>query len=48
VGEPEGNGPVRRIDLCRNIIFKRILEKWDRVVWTGLIWPRIGTSGDLL
>jgi hypothetical protein len=25
-----------------------ILERQDRVVWTGLIWLRIGTSGGLL
>jgi hypothetical protein len=22
----------------------RILERWDGLVWTGLIWLRIGTS----
>jgi hypothetical protein len=26
----------------------RILEKWDGVMWTGLIWLRIGTGGELL
>jgi hypothetical protein len=30
------------------IILKRILERQDGVVWTGLIWLRIGTSGGLL
>jgi hypothetical protein len=25
-----------------------ILEKWDGVMWTGLIWLRIGTGGELL
>jgi hypothetical protein len=25
-----------------------ILERWDRVMWTGLIWLRIGTGGELL
>jgi hypothetical protein len=25
----------------------RILERWDRVAWTGLVWLRIGTSGEL-
>jgi hypothetical protein len=29
-------------------ILKRILEKYDGVVWTGLIWLWIGTSGGLL
>jgi hypothetical protein len=22
------------------------LERWDGVVWTGLVWLRIGTGGD--
>jgi hypothetical protein len=25
-----------------------ILERWDGVMWTGLIWLRIGTGGELL
>jgi hypothetical protein len=24
------------------------LERWDGVMWTGLIWLRIGTGGELL
>jgi hypothetical protein len=24
------------------------LERWDEVGWTGLVWLRIGTSGELL
>jgi hypothetical protein len=27
------------------VILKWMLEKLDRVVWTGSIWLRIGTSG---
>jgi len=30
------------------IILKWIFKKWDRRVWTGLIWLRIGTGGGLL
>jgi hypothetical protein len=30
------------------MILKCILEKWDGFVWTGLVWRRIGTSGELL
>jgi hypothetical protein len=30
------------------IILRWILERLDGVVWTGLIWLRIGTSGGLL
>jgi hypothetical protein len=26
----------------------RILERWDAVMWTGLVWLRIGTGGELL
>jgi hypothetical protein len=26
----------------------RILERWDGVMWTGLVWLRIGTGGELL
>jgi hypothetical protein len=30
------------------IIFKRILERSDELVFTAVIWLRIGTSGGLL
>jgi hypothetical protein len=30
------------------IMLKLILERQDRVVWTGMIWLRIGISGGLL
>jgi hypothetical protein len=30
------------------IILKWILKRYDKVVWTGLIWLRIGVSGRLL
>jgi hypothetical protein len=36
------------LDLGGRLIFKWILERWDRVVWTGLIRLRIGTCGELL
>jgi hypothetical protein len=26
----------------------QILERWDGVMWTGLVWLRIGTGGELL
>jgi hypothetical protein len=25
-----------------------ILDRWDGVMWTGLVWLRIGTGGELL
>jgi hypothetical protein len=30
------------------IILGLILERWDGVMWTGLVWLRIGTGGELL
>jgi hypothetical protein len=30
------------------IILRRILERWDVVMWTGLVWLRIDTGGELL
>jgi hypothetical protein len=30
------------------IILEWLLKRYDGVVWTGLIWLRIGTSGGLL
>jgi hypothetical protein len=48
VGKPEGRKPLGRprrrwVDNIRGI-----LERWDRVMWTGLVWVRIGTGGELL
>jgi hypothetical protein len=25
-----------------------IMERWDGIMWTGLVWLRIGTVGELL
>jgi hypothetical protein len=36
------------VDVDGRIILKWILEKYDGVLCTGLIWLRIGTSGELL
>jgi hypothetical protein len=36
------------LDISGSIILKWILERQDGVVWTGLIWLSIGTSGGLL
>jgi hypothetical protein len=30
------------------IILRCILERWDGVMWTGLVWLTIGTGGELL
>jgi hypothetical protein len=42
VGKPEGKRRLGR-PRCR-----WVLEKKDGMVWTGLIWLRIGTSGRLM
>jgi hypothetical protein len=44
VGKPEGKRPLGR---PRRGVYN-ILERWDGVLWTGLIWLRIGTSEGLL
>jgi hypothetical protein len=49
VGKPEGKrvlGRPRRRWLDN--ILRWILERWDGVMWTGLVWLRIGTGGELL
>jgi hypothetical protein len=35
-------------DIGRWIILGWILERWDGVLWTVLVWLRIGTGGELL
>jgi hypothetical protein len=44
VGKPEGKRPLKR-PRREGILLRWILERYDGVVWTGLIWLRIGTSG---
>jgi hypothetical protein len=36
------------LDIGERIILEWILERYDGVVWTGLIWLRIWTSGGSL
>jgi hypothetical protein len=42
VGKPEGTRSLGRPS-CR-----WILERWNGVMWTGLVWLRIETVGELL
>jgi hypothetical protein len=47
VGKPEEKIPLGRprrrlVDSIR--ILSWILERWDGVMWTGLVWLRIGTG----
>jgi hypothetical protein len=47
VGKPEGKRPLgRRRHMWKDNIKKDLLEDW--VVWTGMVWLRIGTGGELL
>jgi hypothetical protein len=48
VGNPEGKRPIVRPRLRWVDIIKMDLREIGWVVWTGLIWLRIGTSGGLL
>jgi hypothetical protein len=50
VGNPEGKRPLGRprrrwVD---NITMDVGEMGWDGVMWTGLVWLRIGTGGELL
>jgi hypothetical protein len=40
VGKPEGRKT--------KIILGWILDRWDGVMWTGFVWLRIWTNGELL
>jgi hypothetical protein len=48
VGKPEGKRPLGNLDVRGRIILEGILQRYDGVVWTGLIWLRIATSGGSL
>jgi hypothetical protein len=48
VGKPEGKRPLGRPRCRWCIILGWILERWDGVMWTGLVWLKIGTGGELL
>jgi hypothetical protein len=48
VGKPEVRRPLGRPKHRWVDNIKLILEKLHAVVWTGLIWHKIGTSGELL
>jgi hypothetical protein len=47
VGKPEGMRPLGR-PRCRWVDSIKVDRREDGMVWTGLIWLRIGTSGGLL
>jgi hypothetical protein len=48
VGKPEGKRPLGRPRRRWVDIIRMDLGEVDGVMWTGLIWLRIGTGGELL
>jgi hypothetical protein len=48
VGNPERKRPLRRPRHRWGVVLKLLLEKYDWVLWSELIWRRIGTKGGLL
>jgi hypothetical protein len=48
VGKPEGKRPLEDQEVGWWIMLGWILERWDGVMLTGLVWLRIGTGGELL
>jgi hypothetical protein len=48
VGKPEGKRPLGRPRLRWVDNIRWILERWDGMMWTGLVWLRIGTGRELL
>jgi hypothetical protein len=48
VGKPERKRQLENLDVDGRIILRRILERLDGMVWTGLICFRLGTSGEIL
>jgi hypothetical protein len=48
VGNPEGKRPLESQDVGGWIILGWVFERCDGVMWTGLVWIKIGTGGELL
>jgi hypothetical protein len=48
VGKPEGKRPLERQIYRRVDNTEWILERWDGMMWTGLVWLRIEIGGELL
>jgi hypothetical protein len=47
-GKPDGKRPLGRPRHRWADNIRWILERWNGVMWTGLVWLRIGTGGELL
>jgi len=48
VSIPEGKKRLEDLDVDGKIILKWIFESWIEEAWTGLLWLKIGTGGELL
>jgi hypothetical protein len=48
VKKPEGKRPLGRPRLSWMVNIRMILERLYGVMWTGLVWLRIGRGGELL
>jgi len=44
-GKPEGKSHLEDPGVDGRMILRWLFREWDVVVWTGLIWLRIGTVG---
>jgi len=48
VGKPSEKDHLEDTGVDERIILSWIFRKWNCGAWTGLIWLRIGTGGELL
>jgi hypothetical protein len=48
VGNPEGKRPLGRPRRRCVDNIRMISERWNGVMWTGLVWLKTGTGGELL
>jgi hypothetical protein len=48
VGNLKGKRQLERLRPTWKIILKPVLEKQNRVIWIGLIWLRIETTGRIM
>jgi hypothetical protein len=48
VGNQRERGRLEDQDVGGWIILGLSLERWDGVMWAGLVWLRIGRGGELL
>jgi hypothetical protein len=47
-GKPEGKRPYEYQDVGGRVILQWISQRQDGMLWTGLVWLRTGTGGELL